>query len=258
MENTSPGEKVKEKINSHPNEVRPQESAETVVAVPKIVALANATQKPGKISGQDPVFPIDIARNYQGKRATVKAMLLINQKGAVEKVKLLNSPTLPKDLEESIVSAFMQWTYSPAQQHGAPVKVWIPETIKFSIGQLSATETVSKQDTEKKSGAAQSPEKESFSLNEVGVPPVKISGKDPSFSRALRKTYAGRRATVQSELLIDEAGIVLKVKTTDNIPEEIKMEVVKNYKTWKYKPALRANKAVKVWLPVTLKISFKH
>jgi hypothetical protein len=253
-----PTEKTKQEIKTTPDDSQPKDVIKPVDVQPKIVPLARVSQKPGKISGKDPVFSVDIARNYQGKRATVKAMLLIDQKGIVEKVKLLNTPKLPKDLEEAVVTALRQWTYTPARKDGETVKVWFPETIKFSIGRTTVSEPVKKSTSQEDPASKQKPAKEIYTLNEVGTPPVKISGKAPSFPRALRITYAGRRATVHSELLINESGIVQDVKASDNIPEEIKSEIVKNYMTWTYKPAVRENKAVKVWIPVTLKISFKR
>ncbi len=235
-----------------------KDEGKTIPATPVIVALSNVTVKPEKIIEKEPVFTADIARNYQGKRATIQAMLLVNQEGNVEKVKLLNSPKLPKDLENAIVSAFMDWTYTPAQKDKIPVKVWIPETIKFSIDRPSSSEPNRNQKADQTPGSIHTSATEIFTLGEVGTQPIKISGNDPAFSKAIRKTYAGRRATVESELLIDENGNVIDVKTSGNIPDEIKTIIVQNYKTWKYKPALREGKIVKTWLPISYKILFKR
>lgn len=254
---TDTAKEIVEKTSSEPKVSKAQHIVKTQPPQPEIVALANVTRKPGKISGKDPDFSVDVARNYQGKRATVQAMLLVDQQGDVEKVKLLHDPNLPKDLENAVTTAFSQWKYNPAQQNGSPVKVWIPETLKFSIGRHSTVDTTQKHDSPKKTDEGPEVTK-SYTLNDVGTPPIKISGKDPSFSKALRKTYAGRRATVHANLLVDDAGLVQEVKTTATIPDEIKTEIIENYKTWKYKPATRENIAVKVWIPVTLKIYFRR
>jgi hypothetical protein len=98
------------------------------------------------------------------------------------------------------------------------------------------------------------------SLKEVTLKPVKISGQDPQFPPAMKKSYAGRRATVNALLLIDEKGSVIKVNIVDKhkLPDDVRTVIKVTLKNWQYKPAQKDNKKVKVWWPVRLKIHFKY
>ncbi|MCP4146744.1 MAG: protein kinase [bacterium] len=93
------------------------------------------------------------------------------------------------------------------------------------------------------------------SLKEVSRKPKKISGKAPKFSDAIKKSYVGRRATVRARLLINEKGAVVKVDIlSGKIPADIGNAIKRTLITWKYTPAKKDNNAVKVWLPVKIKI----
>lgn len=98
------------------------------------------------------------------------------------------------------------------------------------------------------------------SLKEVTLKPAKISGQYPQFPPAMKKSYAGRRATVELLLLIDENGSVLEVKIKDKrkLPTDVQVFIVDSLKKWKYKPAQKDNMNVKVWWPVKMKIHFKY
>lgn len=98
------------------------------------------------------------------------------------------------------------------------------------------------------------------SLNEITLKPTKISGQDPQFPPAMKKSYAGRRATVDLLLLIDENGCVLEVKINDKhkLPNDVRAVIADSLKKWKYKPAQKANIKVKVWWQERIKIQFKY
>jgi len=124
--------------------------------------------------------------------------------------------------------------------------------------------TIKKTETKK---PAVTPEKEVtppaaplVSLKEVTLKPVKISGQDPQFPPAMKKTYAGRRATVNARLLIDEKGTVIKVELVDKqkLPDDVSTVIAVTLKNWQYKPAQKDNTNVKVWWPVKMKIHFKY
>ncbi|UCH96536.1 MAG: hypothetical protein JSV88_06720 [Candidatus Aminicenantes bacterium] len=97
-------------------------------------------------------------------------------------------------------------------------------------------------------------------VEELTVKPGKISGQDPEFPPALKKTYAGRRATVNARLLIDETGSVIEVKISDKrkIPADVRAVIVDTLKKWKYKPARKGNMKVRVWWPYKMKIHFRY
>jgi serine/threonine protein kinase len=98
------------------------------------------------------------------------------------------------------------------------------------------------------------------SLKELTLKPAKISGQDPQFPTAMKKSYAGRRATVDLLLLIDEKGSVLEVKIEDKqkLPDDVQAFIADALKKWKYKPAQKDTMNVKVWWPVKMKIHFKY
>jgi hypothetical protein len=98
------------------------------------------------------------------------------------------------------------------------------------------------------------------SLKEITLKPAKISGRDPQFPPAMKKTYAGRRATVDALLLIDEKGSVIQVKILDKrkLPDDVQAFITGTLKKWKYKPAQKDDMNVKVWWPVKMKIHFKY
>ena len=98
------------------------------------------------------------------------------------------------------------------------------------------------------------------SLKEVTLKPAKISGQDPQFPPAMKKSYAGRRATVNARLLIDEKGSVIKVEIPDKhkLPDDVLAVITVTLKNWQYKPAQKNNMNVKVWWPVKMKIHFKY
>jgi outer membrane biosynthesis protein TonB len=95
-------------------------------------------------------------------------------------------------------------------------------------------------------------------LNEITLLPQQISGKEPVFPAAIRKTYIGRRATVKADLLIDENGNVSQVDLLESgeIPGDVQVIIKDTLKQWKYKPAQKGDMKVKVKWPVKFKIVF--
>jgi serine/threonine protein kinase/outer membrane biosynthesis protein TonB len=98
---------------------------------------------------------------------------------------------------------------------------------------------------------------ETVGLDELTVKPVKIAGEPPTFPIAIRETYAGRRSTVRATILIDENGSVEDVDILSRVPDDISAVLVHTLKQWKYRPGRKGNTGVKVWLPISLKISFR-
>lgn len=98
-----------------------------------------------------------------------------------------------------------------------------------------------------------------LSLTEITLLPQKISGKEPEYPAAMRKTYVGRRATVKADLLIDENGNVPQVELVDSseIPNDVQAIIKNTLKQWKFKPAQKGDMKVKVKWPVKFKIFFK-
>jgi len=97
-------------------------------------------------------------------------------------------------------------------------------------------------------------------LEEVTVKPQQIYGKEPEFSESQQKTYAGRRANIRINLLIDENGNVAAVDILDKskIPDDVHTVIIDTLFKWKYTPAKKNNNTVKVLWPIKLKIQFKY
>jgi serine/threonine protein kinase len=87
--------------------------------------------------------------------------------------------------------------------------------------------------------------------------PEKQKGKDPAFPTYIRTRYAGNKEiNIRAIILIDEKGVVKDVRIISKIPDDISSILVKTLKKWEYKPAMKNNVKVKVWLPVSLNITF--
>ncbi len=94
-------------------------------------------------------------------------------------------------------------------------------------------------------------------LNDEVRKPVKIKGKDPKFPYHIRNRYAGNKEIViRGIILIDENGKVSNVRMLSKTPSDISSVLIKALMKWEYKPAVKNNVKVKVWLPVQLNVSF--
>lgn len=94
-------------------------------------------------------------------------------------------------------------------------------------------------------------------LIDVNVKPEKIKGKDPIFPAHIRRRYAGNKnIDIRANILIDETGAVANVRILSQTPDDLKSIIVKSLKKWKYNPAKKNDVAVKVWKPVSIKVSF--
>jgi hypothetical protein len=98
-----------------------------------------------------------------------------------------------------------------------------------------------------------------FLHSEVTVKPKKISGKKPVFSQSIRKTYAGRRATVSISMVVDASGNVESVDIQDKnrLPGEVQTVIIDALKKWKFNPAQKDGASVKSWFFTRLKINFR-
>ena len=95
-----------------------------------------------------------------------------------------------------------------------------------------------------------------ISLTEATAKPVKLKGKNPSFSSFVVKKYRGSQLKVRMILLIDETGKVVETRMLSKPPDELSASILRAIKRWKYKPAQKDDVKVKVWLPLELKIAF--
>jgi TonB family protein len=95
----------------------------------QLIALVDATQKPVKIKGKNPMFSPILKRRYKGTTMEVRTVLLIDETGTVINVKMLSQP--PSDLEDVVTRTIKKWKYEPAKKGDVKVKVWLP--VDFQI-----------------------------------------------------------------------------------------------------------------------------
>ena len=124
---------------------------------------------------------------------------------------------------------------------------------------LKAEEEKKKQEEldKKKAEAARTKTGDQVPLNDVTIQPAKISGNPPAISNSMKTKYKGKTMTIPTTILVDENGIVAKVKIlTGNVPSDIKVMIEETLLNWKYSPAQKDNVKVKVWLSVPFKFTF--
>lgn len=97
----------------------------------QLIALTEATTKPKRIKGKDPIFSFAVRKKYKGKKMSIRAILLIDEYGFVASVRMLTK--MPDDLNEAVMKAVQRWQYEPARKDQTKVKVWVPVGIAFEL-----------------------------------------------------------------------------------------------------------------------------
>lgn len=77
-----------------------------------------------------PLYPFQAKR--RGIQGWVKVKFLVNIKGGVEQISILESD--PEDFfEASVLNALPQWRFSPGTIQGVAVNTWVTTTIRFKL-----------------------------------------------------------------------------------------------------------------------------
>jgi serine/threonine protein kinase len=96
-----------------------------------------------------------------------------------------------------------------------------------------------------------------IALTAVTVKPEKISGNPPAINASLKNKYSGKPLTIPAKILVDENGNVTEINIlTGNVAADIESVLKDTLYKWKYKPAMKDNIKVKVWLAVAVKLTF--
>jgi len=97
----------------------------------QVVSLGEVTVKPVKLSGNNPGNSYVLRKKYAGRTIPVLVTVLVDDKGNVEKIKILGD--VPEDIKADIKSTMQEWKYKPAQKDNVNVKVWLQTqfTVKF-------------------------------------------------------------------------------------------------------------------------------
>lgn len=96
-----------------------------------LAAITEVTKKPKKIKERNPTFSAFQRRKYMGTEMTVRAMLLIDETGAVAELKIIGP--LPDDLKSPIEKALKKWKYTPPVKDNIKVKVWYPIALRIAF-----------------------------------------------------------------------------------------------------------------------------
>ncbi len=77
-----------------------------------------------------PTFPLRAKR--RGIEGWVKVKFLVNRKGLVEKIEIIDSR--PEGIfDKSAVRSVSSWRFKPGMVEGVPVRTWAEQTIKFTL-----------------------------------------------------------------------------------------------------------------------------
>lgn len=96
------------------------------------IPLTEATVKPEKVEGSPPAINASLKSKYKGKTMTVPALILVDEKGDVTKIKILTG-NVASDIKALLEDTLAKWKYSPAQKDNVKVKVWLTVSIKFAF-----------------------------------------------------------------------------------------------------------------------------
>jgi len=94
----------------------------------KIVRVGPGIREPRRIAGGPPEYPL-MARNAR-VQGTVILEAVINERGAIERVRVLRSVPL---LDAAAIAAVQNWRYTPTLLNDVPVSVLMTITINFTL-----------------------------------------------------------------------------------------------------------------------------
>lgn len=107
------------------------EKAKMILKKGDLVAITEVTKKPKKLKEKNPSFSAFQQRKYKGTSMTVRAMLLIDENGAIADLKLIGS--IPDDLKSPIEKALRKWKYTSPEKDNIKVKVWYPIALTIAF-----------------------------------------------------------------------------------------------------------------------------
>lgn len=94
----------------------------------QILRVGQGIREPKRIGGAPPEYP-DFARRSKVEGVVILEAV-INERGAIERVKVLKSEPL---LNAAAIAAVKEWRYTPTLLNGTPVSVLMTITINFTL-----------------------------------------------------------------------------------------------------------------------------
>ena len=110
-------------VPAPPSPPRPESKA-----APSVFRVGQGIREPRRIAGTSPEYPL-IARSAR-KQGVVILEAVINERGTIERVKVLKSEPL---LDAAAIAAVKDWRYTPTLLNGVPVSVLMTITINFTL-----------------------------------------------------------------------------------------------------------------------------
>ncbi len=96
-----------------------------------LLSITQVDSPPEPISSPKPAYPPVAERQRVG--GSVILSVLVDERGAVDDVKVLRGIRPDFGLDAAAVSAVRRWRYKPATKNGVKVKVWYTQTIAFQL-----------------------------------------------------------------------------------------------------------------------------
>jgi outer membrane biosynthesis protein TonB len=124
--------KKKEEENQKQLELEKKRIEEARTKEGDLVSLNEATVKPEKISGTPPPISAFMKNKYKNTSMTIPVMILVDENGAVTKVKFLTG-NVAADIKALLEDTLTKWKYKPAMKDKIKVKVWLSIPFKFSF-----------------------------------------------------------------------------------------------------------------------------
>jgi TonB family protein len=114
---------------AEPEPTRAPVAAQPTVREGDLVDITTVDSPPQALSTPRAVYPPLAARQRVG--GIVVLNVLVDERGAVQDVKVLRGVKPDLGLDEAAQNAVRQWRYKPATKNGVRVKVWTTQTVPF-------------------------------------------------------------------------------------------------------------------------------
>ena len=227
------GKAVRTEIIETYDFVLPPEPAKTSEG--DLVSLADASVAPRLERAATPTYPK--SAQEAGLEGTVFLSALINDRGEVESSSVLPTSVEDPALRNAAKEAVHGYRYAPAEKDGVKVKVYLEIPVGFKL--------------ERPVAAAPPPLQEGDLVELTGdmVPPraiTKVQPVYPEIAKRLRKT-----GTVIVRALVNEQGEVTEASAIRGV-QHLTEAAVEAVRKWRFEPAVKDGKRVKVYATVAL------
>ena len=195
------------------------------------IYMSTEVQPPVRARYVEPDYPDELKRaRIEGH---VDLEIVVGRSGAVEDVRIIRSNPA---FDEAAVKAVKQWKFKPALLRGNPVKVFMTVVVQFKVEGGLPTETLP------------------IYVTPDIKPPERIVFVPPDYPEQARKDETEGQVVIQ--IVVNTAGDVDgdRVVKSDPLFDDAALLAIRQ---WKYKPALKDGKPVKVYFTVDVDFKLK-